>query len=403
MGPAIKVDGVRKRFRREHTRNSTLKATLFNGFRRTVYDEFWALDGIDLEVPVGSTYALVGHNGSGKSTLLKCLARIYRPDAGQITINGKMSALLELGAGFHPELSGRENVYLNGSILGLSQAQVRARFDDIVAFSGLEAFIDAPVKNYSSGMFVRLGFAVAINVEPDVLLIDEVLAVGDESFQQRCMEKFAELRRAGRTLVVVSHGLDMVRNICDQAAWFDHGKLLDVGPAGQIVDSYLASVRDDRRVREAASRGRVGEPGGLWGIGETRLLGADGSPTDVVSGGSPVRISVTIQAVHEETITVELGIFRLDGVHVAGPVHRFRTRGTGTEVIEYDVAHLPLTAGIYDLAVTIRDQHAQATYATEPRAMRFDVVDKEHLDHGGVVALAGRWAVRATVPPSPTR
>jgi len=395
VDPAITVEGVRKRFRREHTRNSTLKATVFNGFRRTVYDEFWALDGIDLEVPVGGTFALVGHNGSGKSTLLKCLARIYRPDEGRITTNGKMSALLELGAGFHPELSGRENVYLNGSILGLSQAQVRLRFDDIVSFSGLEAFIDAPVKNYSSGMFVRLGFAVAINVEPDVLLIDEVLAVGDESFQQRCMEKFAELRRAGRTLVVVSHGLDTVRNICDQAAWLDHGKLLETGPAGQIVDAYLASVRDDRRAREAASAGGEGRPGGLWGIGEARLTDERGQGIDVVDSGSRVRIAVEVEAVHEETISVELGIFRLDGVHVAGPVHRFRTSGAGTEVVEYDIGHLPLTAGVYDLAVTIRDEHAQATYATAPRAKRFDVVDPQHLDHGGVVALGGAWSARS--------
>jgi ABC-2 type transport system ATP-binding protein len=362
-----------------------------------VYDEFWALDGIDLEVAEGSTFGLVGHNGSGKSTLLKCLARIYRPDEGQISINGRMSALLELGAGFHPELSGRENVYLNGSILGLSQAEVRSRFDDIVEFSGLEAFIDAPVKNYSSGMFVRLGFAVAINVDPEVLLVDEVLAVGDESFQQRCMEKFAELRKAGRTIVVVSHGLDMVRNICDQAAWFDHGKLLETGPAGQIVDDYLASVRDDRRAREAAARGAVGVPGGVWGIGTTRLVDADGAELSVLRAGDPVKIQVEVHAVHEETISVELGIYRIDGMHVAGPVHRFRTSGTVTEVVEYDISTLPLTQGVYDLAVTIRDEHAQATYASAPRVLRFDVVD-EHLDHGGVVALGGQWSVRTQDP-----
>jgi ABC-2 type transport system ATP-binding protein len=397
--PAITVDNVRKRFRREHTRNSTLKATVFNGFRRTVYDEFWALDGIDLEVAEGSTFGLVGHNGSGKSTLLKCMARIYRPDEGRISIEGRLSALLELGAGFHPELSGRENVYLNGSILGLSQAEVRSRFDDIVEFSGLEAFIDAPVKNYSSGMFVRLGFAVAINVEPEVLLVDEVLAVGDESFQQRCMEKLADLRKAGRTLVVVSHGLDMVRNICDQAAWFDHGKLLETGPAGQIVDAYLASVRDDRRAREAAERGEVGVPGGVWGIGTARLVDRAGDEVSVLPASSPVRIEVEIQAVHEETITVELGVYRIDGVHVAGPVHRYRTGGTVTEVVAYDVSSLPLTAGVYDLAITIRDEHAQVTYASAPRALRFDVVDEHHPDHGGIVALGGRWTVRRAAAP----
>jgi ABC-2 type transport system ATP-binding protein len=390
---AITVDRVRKRFRREHTRNSTLKATVFNGFRRTVYDEFWALDGIDFEVPEGSTFALVGHNGSGKSTLLKCMARIYRPDEGTISIHGKLSALLELGAGFHPELSGRENVYLNGSILGLSQAQVRARFDDIVSFSGLEDFIDAPVKNYSSGMFVRLGFAVAINVDPEVLLIDEVLAVGDESFQQRCLEKFAELRKNGRTLVVVSHGMETVRNICDQAAWFDHGKLREIGPAATVVDAYLASVREDRRAREAASHSPVGVPGGVWGIGGARLVDPRGQAITVVPVGSPIRVEVDIQAVHAETITVELGIYRSDGMHVAGPVHRFRTSGTVTEVLGYDIASLPLTPGVYDLAVTVRDEHAEATYASEGRVLRFDVVGERHRDHGGVIALGGGWSV----------
>src|SRR5690606_12114235 len=244
--PAIEVVDVAKRFRLIHERNSTLKATIFSGFKRTVHEEFWALDGVSFEVPEGKTFGLIGHNGSGKSTLLKCMARIYRPNRGSITMNGKVSALLELGAGFHPELSGRENVYLNGSILGMSKREIDKRFDSIVEFAGLEQFIDTPVKNYSSGMFVRLGFSVAITVEPDILLVDEVLAVGDESFQQRCLEKFADLRSSGRTVVIVSHSLETVRNMCDRAAWLDHGKLQHVGPAHDVVDAYLDAVRDDR-------------------------------------------------------------------------------------------------------------------------------------------------------------
>ena len=180
---------------------------------RVKYDEFWALKDISFEVPSGTTFALIGENGSGKSTLLKCIARILRPESGEIVTKGKISALLELGAGFHPELSGRDNVFVNGSILGLSRKEIERRFDQIVEFAGLEKFIDVPVKNYSSGMYMRLGFSVAINVDPDILLIDEVLAVGDAEFQLRCLEKIDELRSAGKTIVIVTHALGSIRSL----------------------------------------------------------------------------------------------------------------------------------------------------------------------------------------------
>ena len=195
--PVVVVDDVWKRFRIFHERNQYLKASILRG-RRATYEEFWALKGVSIEVDEGEVFAIVGENGSGKSTLLKCLSRILRPDKGSITVNGRISALLELGSGFHPELSGRENVYLNGAILGMTRKDIDRRFDEIVEFSGLERFIDTPVKNYSSGMFVRLGFAVAVNVDPEILIIDEVLAVGDASFQKRCMEKFADYRERGQ-------------------------------------------------------------------------------------------------------------------------------------------------------------------------------------------------------------
>ncbi len=276
---AIEVTEVSKRFRLVHERNSTLKATVFRGFKRTVHEDLWALEDIGFEVPKGTTFGIVGHNGSGKSTLLKCMASIYRPDHGSIRIDGRMSALLELGAGFHPELSGRENVYLNGSILGLSQRQVASRFDEIVAFSGLERFIDSPVKNYSSGMFVRLGFAVAINVEPEVLLVDEVLAVGDESFQQKCLERFADLRREGNTIVVVTHSLETVRNLCDLAVWLDHGHLMLDGLSGEVADAYLDSVQEERRAEHGAVEA-VHAPGEA--ITEVAVLGRDGEPAEAV-------------------------------------------------------------------------------------------------------------------------
>ena len=208
-----------------------MKASILRG-RRATYEEFWALKGVSIEVDAGEVFAIVGENGSGKSTLLKCLSRILRPDRGSITVNGRISALLELGSGFHPELSGRENIYLNGAILGMTRKDIDRRFDEIVEFSGLERFIDTPVKNYSSGMFVRLGFAVAVNVDPEILIVDEVLAVGDASFQKRCMEKFADYREEGKTLIIVTHDLGTVRSMADRVVWLSYGEIKDEGDAG---------------------------------------------------------------------------------------------------------------------------------------------------------------------------
>ncbi|HEY8525563.1 MAG TPA: ABC transporter ATP-binding protein [Acidimicrobiales bacterium] len=392
---AVVVDDVAKRFRLIHERNSTLKATVFNGFRRTVHEEFWALKGVSFEVEEGTTYGLIGHNGSGKSTLLKCLARIYVPDRGEIRTRGRVSALLELGAGFHPELSGRENVYLNASILGLSKREVDKRFDDIVSFAGLEQFIDTPVKNYSSGMFVRLGFSVAITVEPDVLLIDEILAVGDEAFQQRCMEKFADLRRSGRTIVLVSHGLDSVRNICDRAAWLDHGDLVKEGEAHDVVTAYLESVRDDRRAQEQQGGGLVTpeEASGNWHIHGVQVIDDAGRQVDLVPSGSEVTIRVTLEVARDEDVALAIGLYRTDGIHVAGPVHRFRTGGAGRRTVDYTVPRLLLAAGTYDISARLLDDHLQRTHTVRRRAARLDVDADRYADIGGVVALGGTWRV----------
>lgn len=234
---AVIVDNVSKKFRLFKERNQTLKAAIMRG-RKAVAEDFWAVRDVSFEVPAGATFGLIGRNGSGKSTLLKCLARILHPDQGSITMNGKAASLLEVGSGFHPELTGRENVFLNGSILGLSKKEVTARFDEIVDFSGVEKFIDQPVKNYSSGMYVRLGFSVAIHVRPDILVVDEVLAVGDGAFKKKSRDKFKEFTNSGRTVILVSHGLSQVREMCDQVAWLDQGRLAAVGPAADITRKY---------------------------------------------------------------------------------------------------------------------------------------------------------------------
>lgn len=237
---AIDIKDVSKKFRLYKERNQNIKTAIMRG-RISTYDDFWALKDVSFTINHGETFGLVGDNGSGKSTLLKCLAKILYPDRGSITVDGRLAALLEVGSGFHPELSGRENVYLNGSILGMSRKEIDSKFDAIIDFSGVREFIDQPVKNYSSGMYVRLGFSVAIHVDPDILLVDEVLAVGDESFQQKCFEKFSEFRKAGKTVVIVSHSLGTMVEMCDRIAWLEHGELKGVGKPSEVISKYRSA------------------------------------------------------------------------------------------------------------------------------------------------------------------
>ena len=397
--PVVVVDHLSKRFRLYHDRNQTLKAAVMRG-RRARYEEFWALRDVSLSIPEGSTYGLIGTNGSGKSTLLKCLARILRPDEGSATTRGKVSALLELGAGFHPELSGRDNVYLNGSILGLSKQELDGRFDDIVSFAGLERFIDTPVKNYSSGMYVRLGFSVAINVDPDILLIDEVLAVGDEQFQRRCNERFADLKAEGKTIVVVSHSLGSVRSMCDEVAWLDAGVLRATGPAGDLVDQYLSEVHEDRTHDVHAT-------GSRWGSGEAvferfELLDREGRPCTDVCTGDPVTFRFHYDAREPvDRPTFSMSVSTIEGVVITAPNAREAgsspARISGHGVIDLVVDALPLLPGTYDLSGTLADQSSLHVYDEQHRALRFDVEPGAPREsYGGLVTLGGRW--HADVP-----
>src|SRR5213595_256726 len=245
---AIELVGVSKIYRRYGGRQfSTLKSALL---QRSILrdlrpsETFPALTDVSFKVAKGSTYGVVGRNGSGKSTALKLVAGITKPTSGTVRVDGRISALIELGAGFHPEISGRENVYINGIMLGLTKRQIQARFDEIVDFAELREFIDAPVKTYSSGMYMRLGFAVAIHVNPDVLLVDEVLAVGDEGFTHKCLDKFAEFRRRGRTILLVTHSLGLVERFCDEAFWLDEGRAMLHGDPLRVVGAYLTKVEE---------------------------------------------------------------------------------------------------------------------------------------------------------------
>lgn len=416
MEAAIEIVDVTKRFRLLHDKQSSLKATILNKGRRTTYEEFLALDDVSFDIPANATFGFIGENGSGKSTMLKCVTRIYKPDKGHIAVHGKMSALLELGAGFHPELSGRENVYLNASILGLSAKDVDARFDDIVGFAGLERFIDTPVKNYSSGMFVRLGFSVAINVEPEILLVDEILAVGDEEFQTRCLEKFADLKRSGCTIVVVSHGLDQMRTLCDQIAWFEHGVLQQVGPAGEVVDAYLRAVRESRKEFEVRVGVRKTAEVDNPIIRSLELLDASGNRAEVIRSGAPCTIRVTFDEGRiGEVVAVAFGLFRTDGAHLAsmntggvipdGGLGGPGTTPAGSDLIvappvaagvthvDYAIPSLVLPQGVYDLSVALHDPDMLHVHERADRALRFDVESDPDFSYPqrGMVALRGTW------------
>jgi len=240
--PAVVVDHVSKRFRLYKERNQSLKSAVMRR-RKQVSEDFWAVKDVSFDVPAGESFGIIGRNGSGKSTMLKMLARIYHPDMGSIVLNGRAASMLEVGSGFHPELSGRENIYLNGSILGLKRKEITAKFDEIVDFSGVEEFLDQPVKNYSSGMYVRLGFSVAVHTNPDILVVDEVLAVGDGAFREKSRKKFLEFTQQGRTVLFVSHSMEQVRDMCDDVLWIDKGVMREVGPAAEVTRHYEESLR----------------------------------------------------------------------------------------------------------------------------------------------------------------
>ena len=394
MTDAVRVEEVSKRFRMYADRNQSLKGALLRRGRST-YEDFWALRDVSLSVPTGSTYGLIGENGSGKSTLLKCIARILEPDRGHVRSVGRVAALLELGSGFHPELSGRDNVYLNGSILGLSKRQLDARFDEIVDFSGIESFIDQPVKNYSSGMYVRLGFAVAINVDPDVLLVDEVLAVGDAAFQRKCEERFASFRSSGRTVVLVSHAMSSMRTLCDTIAWLDHGTVQSVGPSTAVVDDYVDDSHEDRVVDDTA--------GTRWGSGEVQITGVDlldaaGTARTSFRTGDSVTVRTHFTTPHRITNPVfGIAVETSTGVYLAA--HNSRDGESVPEAVEGDghvdlvIDRLVLQDGVFDLSVAVTKHDCVHVYDYRKRLLRFDVSPGQPRESGGLVVLGGRWAL----------
>jgi ABC-type polysaccharide/polyol phosphate transport system ATPase subunit len=419
--PAVFARDVTKLYRRFLHKNQfrTLKSALLTGSiisDLTPDQTFTALEGVSFEVPKGATFGVIGENGSGKSTLLKLMAGITKPTRGELRVLGRISALIELGAGFHPEISGRENVAINGIMLGLTRKEVDERFDDIVDFAELRDFIDAPVKTYSSGMYMRLGFAVAIHVDPDVLLIDEVLAVGDEAFTRKCLDKIGEFRRRGKTILLVTHSLGLVEKMCDQALWLRHGKVADRGDPKRVVDAYLTYVAggEDALLSTEHGRSTAESPGGgpaaaegperhgyregRWGsreveIDRVRLLDARGRERHVFVSGETVVLALGIRAqAPVEDFVFGVGIFTSDGVSVYGTnthIEEFSPRRLeGEGEVRLRLEDLRLVEGTYllDVAAHRRDG---TPYDYHRGLYSFRV--KSHLKDVGVYRPAHRW------------
>lgn len=415
----ITLTDVSKVFRLPLDRSSTLKYRVTHLRSSSRYESLHALRNVSFSVPRGQFLGIVGHNGSGKSTLLKVLSRIYPPTTGSLHIAERVSPFLELGVGFNPELTARENVYLNGAVLGLTRAELHRRVESIIDFAGAEVRNQAgqKLKNFSSGMQVRLAFSVAIQAEAGILLMDEVLAVGDAEFQARCFDIFARYKREGRTVVLVTHDISAVENYCDRAILIDHGRVLEDGSASRIASDYRRRVSDAQDAegerRDAGGRDPEGlltdeagnVQGSRWGsreveITKVSLLDAQGKKHAVFSTAAPLVIEMEITA-HEEVEEVVCGIavYRNDGLHLTGSNSRIGgitvpcPPKDRKAVVRYEVPWMPLQAGSYLLSATCYDRHIQHPYDNIHQAFPFRVT-QDGQTHG-IVEFGGRWSTHA--------
>lgn len=392
---AIEVENVVKKFRRHRNRATSIKQFITGGRRRD-YDDFVALDDVSFNVRRGEVFGVIGHNGSGKSTMLKCMAGILRPSSGTVRVYDRMSALLELGAGFHPELTGRENVFLNAALLGMTRREIAAKYDQIVDFSGLDVeFLDTPVKTYSSGMYVRLAFSIAINVEPDLLIVDEILAVGDIDFQRKCTERFLEFRNSGRTTVIVTHDLGSVRTMCDRAVWLDHGVLRGTGDPGKIVDGYTESMSgaSDR----LANLGTYREGSGEVQFTEVQMA-VQGEHVNRVRTGDDFELRVRFSATTPiENPAISVTFATSSGLTLSDPCTRDVGLELGTVAGDRELAvrfaDIALLPGEYHVHCTLTDQRRQHVFDRVHSAITFDVMAGAPLEQRGSVSLRPSWSI----------
>jgi ABC-type polysaccharide/polyol phosphate transport system ATPase subunit len=443
---AIELKDVTKIYRRYGGRqfatlkSAQLRRSLIRDLSPT--ETFTALQNVSFTVAPGTTYGIIGRNGSGKSTALKLVAGITKPTSGDVRVNGRISALIELGAGFHPEISGRENVYINGIMLGLTKKEVARRFDEIVEFAELENFIDAPVKTYSSGMYMRLGFSVAIHVDPGVLLVDEVLAVGDEAFTHKCLDKFGEFRRSGKTILLVTHALPVVERFCDEALWLDAGRARAHGDPRRVIDAYLTAVEKSEEQELATATARavkavsnmpptppaaieeapVEEPEpearpeesaveeippldmfqateGRWGsreieIADVKLLDRDGEPSFVFHSGDSITVRLKVVPHKPETDFVfGISVFNADGVCCYGTntsIEEMKSASLSEESeVTFEIDSLDLVGGTYKLDVAV---HAESGYSYDYHRLLYTFRVKSRIADVGIYRPRHRWS-----------
>lgn len=402
--PLITINDVSKRFRLHTAQQRSLQESFIRLFQRQQLNEddyFWALRNVSLTINAGDCIGIIGPNGSGKSTLLKLITGIIEPNSGSARVQGRMSSLLELGAGFHPDLTGRENIFLNASIYGLSTKEIKARLDQIIEFSELEEFIDMPVKRYSSGMYVRLGFAVAIHTDPDILLVDEVLAVGDAHFQNKCIDSVMKFRRRGGTLLLVSHGLESIQSICNRAIWFEKGEVQADGEPVDVVMAYRNRVAEEENAATEHVKTEEISAEQRWGSGDIEITDVEifsqtGEQRTVFYTGDELSIHIHYQANKRiETPVFGIALHHQNGAHVTGP--NTQTAGLTIAAVEgkgkiiYTIPSLPLLDGGYLLTVAATDTSGSLIYDYHDRFYPFRVYSGKTLEQYGMVTLGGRW------------
>jgi len=388
---AIQVNNVGKTFRIPHEKITTIRGAFVSALKSHGYEEFKALEDVSFEVKKGEFFGIIGRNGSGKSTLLKILAGIYQTDKGKVKVNGLISPFLELGIGFNPELSGRDNVYLNATVLGMTHKQIEEKFDDIVEFSELRRFIDQKIKNYSSGMQVRLAFSVAIYANRDILLMDEVLAVGDTNFQRKCLEQFIEYKKSNKTILFVSHDLATVQRFCDRVMLLRNGEIQFVGNPEEAVNRYVSqSAADEEKTKSAESAGSS-----LARITKVEFLDGEKRKKHSFSTGEAIVIRIRYKTKEKiEEPMIGLAIFNQDGIQISGP----NSISSGLKLdhidgeghVDYVILQNPFFSGVYYLTVAIHDKYGAVSYDFKEKAYAFNVISKEKNQYG-ILKLDHRW------------
>ncbi|MBE0428412.1 MAG: ABC transporter ATP-binding protein [Thermoleophilia bacterium] len=394
---AIEVKNLSKAFRIPHERHTTIKQAALNIFRPKSYQTFEALNDVSFEIRKGEFFGIIGKNGSGKSTLLKILAGIYMPGGGTLKVNGKLSPFLELGVGFNPELTARENVFLGGAVLGLSKKDIEKNFDNIIGFAELEEFVDMKFKNFSSGMQVRLAFALSIHAHAEILLMDEVLAVGDSNFQAKCLSEFSKYKRQAKTIVLVSHSTATIQRHCDRAMLLESGKIRIIGPPDEVVNEYMLrnmAETESRTAAEANQDTKEDSSQKKAQVINVQLLDRDGREKKTFQTGDDLTIKVEFERVGKtaEDIHVAIGIYRDDGFHILSCNTSIDGHKIRKDKIEMTLPQIPLLQGGYYLNVACFGDIEQSLFDLRKRARTFQIFPAEaNSEYKGIVNLEHKW------------